>query len=456
MQVLSDYNQQTTHPSFLGYKEASSYAKRTRLYNRFINKRLYNCNLNKLEGIQEGIKTFEGLSMKQIAFALTDLHSVNMISGCINHCLHCYANSQPFISRAPFESFKQLMDDILQLKKRIGINPVSHRGDKYVDCYFDADGMEMYLVDKEGKKHDAVELGRLIHQSTGMKAVFDTNGWDRKDKEKQKIAESYVEKLLDKNNSKHFYQINISLNPFNPKYVKALKDGFDPDKYSPLIPIDEVMDPVKKPEKLQKAENNYREYVKNEANKLFTFTPLIMKNKLGAIIRGLGKDIPNMDGCYMEDYSTTLGNILGNLEIMYMYDLQKERKVIKNKKMMDKALKKYIKLLSANSDFLFSSGRMEKFYKVKNNGSLDGIEKIDKMRERAENNYEKIAFSKKLSSADLGYLKMISSDGKVFLYDNYSIIPTDIQLNTGNKSLKNPFWIKVKDFILKTDMIDII
>ena len=455
MKIVSDYNNNISKPSFLGYKEASAYAKRTKLYNRFINRRLYNCNLNKLEGIQEGLKSFEGLSMKQIAFALTDLHSINMIRGCVNHCLHCYANAQPFFSRASFESFKQIMDDILALKKRIGINPVSHRGEKYLDCYFDTDGLNMHLYDRDCVKHDAAELGELIHKSTGMKAVFDTNGWERSDKRKQKIADIYVKKLAKKENYKHFYQINISLNPFNPKYIKALKDGYDPKKYSQFIPIENIMNPPKKPDKLKIAEDNYREYIKNEANVLFTFTPLLLKGKLGTIIRALDKNIPNMESCYLDDYSVTLNNIFGQLQLMYWSDLQTGKKVIKNKRMMNKALKKYMRILNNASNNLFSSGRMEKFYKVKNNG-INGIENIDKMRLRSEHNYEKLKTTHKMSSVDMMYLKMISSDGKVFLYDNYAVIPTDVQLKTGNKPLKTPFWIKVKDFVVKTDMLDII
>ena len=456
MKISSNYNIQYQNTTFLGYKEAKTYANCTRLYNKFINRRLYNCNLDKLEGIQEGLKTFEGLSMKQIAFALTDLHSINMIRGCINHCLHCYANAQPFISRAPFESFKQIMDDIVSLKKRIGINPVAHRGQKYVDCYFDADGIDLHLFDKNGKKHDAIELGTMIHKSTGMKAVFDTNGWDRNDKERQKIAEDYVQKLLSDKNSKHFYQINISLNPFNPKYVRALKDGYKPKIYSPLIPIEEVINPKEKPPKIKKAEENYRDYIKNEVNVLFTFTPLVLEGKLRTIIRGLNKNITNMDGCYLEDYTTTLSNILEHLELNYIADLQGEQKVIKSKKMLDKAMKNYLKLFNRNADFLFSSGRMENFYKVKHNGSIEGIEKIDNLRVQAEKNYRNVMSSGRISASDLMYLKMINSDGKVYLYDNYSIIPTDIQLKTDNKPLKKPFWIKEKDFKLTTDMIDII
>lgn len=452
MKVASNKNHQLI--SFCGYKEAMTYAKHTKLYNKFINRRLYNCNLNKLEGIQEGLKTFEGLSMKQIAFALTDLHSINMIRGCINHCLHCYANAQPFISRAPFESFKQIMDDIAALRKRIGINPVSHRGQKYVDCYFDSDGIDMHLFDKEGKKHDAIELGTLIHKSTGMKAVFDTNGWDRNNKEKQLIAEDYVKKLSEDENSKHFYQINISLNPFNPKYVRAIKDGYKPKTYSSLIPIDEVMNPPKKSDKIKKAEKDYREYIKNETNTLFTFTPLVLEGKLGTIIRGVDKTISNMEGCYLEDYSTTLSNILGELKLLYFSDLNLDKKIIKNKKMMDKAIKKYLKLFNRNADFLFSSGRMEKFYKTKHHGSLNGIEYIDKGREDSVINFAKLALQEKTSAMDVAFLKMINSDGKVYMYDNYAIIPTDIKLNTGNKELKRPFWVEVKDFVVKTDMID--
>lgn len=456
MKIASDNNYQYSNSSFTGYKEAKTYANCTRLYNKFINRRLYNCNLDKLEGIQEGLKSFEGLSMKQIAFALTDLHSINMIRGCINHCLHCYANAQPFISRAPFESFKQIMDDIVSLKKRIGINPVSHRGQKYIDCYFDADGMEMHLFDKTGNKHDAIELGKLIHKSTGMKAVFDTNGWDRNNPKCQKIAEDYVKKLLDDENSKHFYQINISLNPFNPKYVRALKDGYNPESYSPLIPINKAATVAEKDPKLQKAEENYREYVKNEANILFTFTPLLLKGKLGTIVRGVNENITNMKGCTINDYAVTLQNIIDELRFRYMSDTSLGQKVIKNSDMAKKAIKMYVELLNRPTDFLFSSGRMEKLYKVKHNGSLEGIENIDKGREDSIENYAKLILKKKTSATNVAFLKMINSDGKVYMYDNYAIIPTDIKLNTGNKPLKKHFWMEVKDFIVKTDMIDMI
>ena len=72
-----------------------------KLLNKFFNRKLCECNFEKLEGAQIGLKSFEGLSIKQIAFALTDLHAIIMVSGCTNHCLHCYANAQPYIKRYP-------------------------------------------------------------------------------------------------------------------------------------------------------------------------------------------------------------------------------------------------------------------------------------------------------------------------------------------------------------------
>lgn len=441
--------------AFQGFAEAKRYANRIKLYNIILNKKIYNYNLDKLEGIQEGLTTFEGLSIKQIIFALTDLHSINLVQGCKNHCLHCYANAQSKIKRASFETFKQLMDDISVLRKRIGINPISHRSDKYIDLYFDSDAMELHLYSKDGEKHDAIELTKIVHNSTGAKSVFDTNGWDRNNKKLQEIAEDYVIKLSKKSNAKHFYQINLSLNPFNPKYIKAVKDGYNPKEYSPLIPIDEDEVELVMDEKLKKAEKNYREYVQNEANMLFTFTPLLLKGRLSAIVRGLSDNITAMDECKLSSYTLTLRNILEQLRWLYIIDFETDQKFIKSERMVYKCLRKYEKLLNKNlSTFMFSSGRMEKFYKLRHKGEISGIDKIDISRVRTENNYSKVKQDKKLSATDLLYLKLIGRDGKLYLYDNYSVIPTDITLSTKEPASK--LHIKSRDFVLKTDMIDII
>ena len=154
-----------------------------RLLNKLFNKKLCDTNFEQLEGAQEGLKTFEDLSMKQIAFALTDLHSINMISGCTRHCLHCYANAQPFIKRGSYEDLKQICDDIKELQNRTGAKSCYHNGQEYINISFDADALDCHLFDKDGNKHDFVDIAKLIYKSTGYKPVFDTNGWSTKEKQ---------------------------------------------------------------------------------------------------------------------------------------------------------------------------------------------------------------------------------------------------------------------------------
>ena len=432
--------------SFKAGKE-KQIGKTQKFVNKLFNRKLCECDFGKLDGIQNGLKSFEGLSLKQVAMALTDLHSMNMISGCTRHCLHCYANAQPFVKRAPYEDLKQICDDIKELQNRTGLKVCHHHGQAYINVGFDADALDCHLFDKNGKKHDFVDLAKLVYESTGYKPVFDTNGWDTK--EKQEIAEFYIKKLLEDDNYENFYQINISVNPFNPRYVKALKSGYDANiLYRPYTKVVFATDDNKEdntPQELIKAQELYTKYVQNVANTLLTFKPLIKTGKLGLIVRALDNNIDNMQGFRVEDFATTLKHITSELYFRYQFrgDLTKEE------------FDFYVDNLSRVSTRLFSSGRMEKFYKVTNNRSLSGIEKIDSERTESEARIEAIKKEKKLSAAKLRYLKMISPDGRVFLYDNYAIIPTDVQLKTSQSKIEKPFQIGVENFVVTEDIVDI-
>lgn len=418
-----------------------------RLLNKLFNKKLCDTNFEQLEGAQEGLKTFEDLSMKQIAFALTDLHSINMISGCTRHCLHCYANAQPFVKKGTYEDFKQICDDIKELENRTGAKACHHHGEKYTNISFDADALDCHLFDKDGNKHDFVDIAKLMYKSTGYKPVFDTNGWDTK--EKQQIAEDYVQKLITDDNYKYFHQINVSINPFSPKYVKAIKSGYDPNElYMPFKKISLVSskpDPDDNlPEDFKKARNLYTGYVKNVANTLVTMKPLLKCDNFGLIVRTLNDNVSGMEGFKTEDFAKTLNHINNELAICRMVG-----------EITAQEHEQLIRKLGSVSNRIFTSGRMEKFYKVQN-GSLDGIESIDTEREAAEKRLNKIKNTEKLSSAKLRYLKMIDNNGKVYLYDNYKIIPTDIQLKIRNSNSQKPFQIKVEDYTITEDMIDFI
>ena len=51
---------------------------------------------------------------------------------------------------------------------------------------------------------------------------------------------------------------------------------------------------------------------------------------------------------------------------------------------------------------------------------------------------------------------MITPDGKVYLYDNYAIIPTDVRIKTSTPDISKPFSIPVENFTVTDKMIDLI
>ena len=382
--------------------------------------------------------------MKQIAFALTDLHALIMVSGCTNHCLHCYANAQPFVKRSSYEDFKQICDDIKELGDRTGAKPCHHFGMGYVDIGFDTDALDCHLFDKNGNKYDYVDLAKILRKSTGYPAVFDTNGWDTE--EKQQIAEDYVKKLMQDKNYKNFIAINISINPFNPKYVRAINSGYDLDKlYTPIRKVYTEFETDDTPKDLKIAQELYTGYVKRVTNALLTFKPLLETKQFGVLTRVVNDDVEEMKGFRLNDFSKTLVHIIQELKLHLMFG-----------RITEDEFEQYVKHLESVSMRMFSSGRMEKFYKVRNNGLLNGIEKIDEDRVASEARLRKLLDNKKTSSMEMRYLKMITADGNVFLYDNYTIIPTDIQLKTNAKELTKPFQIKVEDFVITEDMMDLI
>ena len=91
-----------------------------------------NYNLSALEGIQDGINIFKGLSLKQIAFIGDELSTIATKQGCYSKCVHCYADARkPFketdaeTSTILFDDFKSLIDGFCELKNRTGLDFVN-------------------------------------------------------------------------------------------------------------------------------------------------------------------------------------------------------------------------------------------------------------------------------------------------------------------------------------------
>ena len=170
-------------------KKAQNYANMMKIANVIWPFDLQDYDMEKIEGIQRGIPVFDGLTMSEIAFMFEDLHAIAVKRGCSNQCLHCYADAKPagkdhdgYITRMPFEDFVELTSGIKTLRTRIGQSPIKYNGQSYTDLFYDADGMEISLFDKNGVEHDFTELNDILYDATKSKAVFDTAGWNPNNK----------------------------------------------------------------------------------------------------------------------------------------------------------------------------------------------------------------------------------------------------------------------------------
>lgn len=183
-------------PKFLSAKEYLKSAFLTGKVGQ--NPEIYDFNLNKLDGIQEGIKVFKGLNMKEIAFIAQTITEVAVIRGCRNICSHCYAGGQPplredenHINKMSWNDFEALTEGFKQLNERLGFSITKNRRgvDPYMTAFHDADSIDMLLKDNSGREHDFIDISEALSSAFGLKLVFDTAGWSPKNKKAQARAE---------------------------------------------------------------------------------------------------------------------------------------------------------------------------------------------------------------------------------------------------------------------------
>lgn len=462
---IPKYNFKSTHDSvsFSGcnkeddnYYDAKKYALRIKLYKHFIPCELKNFNLDKLDGIQKGIKVFDGLTMKDISFMFHELDSIAVKRGCSNQCLHCYANAMPAgkeeensINKMPFEDYKAITDGLKELKSRIGISPISAK--TYPVLFYDSDCMETTLYDKNGKEHDFTELCDMFYEATDHQTVFDTVGWHYKSPKMQERAEKYVNYL--RNNEHKFYQINISLNPFNKIYAKALELGFNPNTYY-------ISKENNTPENAQIAKGKalYDSYILRMANVLYTFTPLLNNNNFSIIERPVENSQVKMKNFTEDEFKVTTNHILQKLHSLYEADLSGEQKYIKSNAQLKSNINEYSRIINNKIDTdLMMSGRLLELYKERKVfSSQKDIEKAHKSIKRSNENYERIKICNRLDASDTNYIKIIDANGDLYMYDGYNTIPTEIALNISTKNQKTPeLYPKPKrDFIVTRDIIN--
>lgn len=388
---------------------------------------IYKFDLNKLDGIQDGIKVFDGLNIKELAFISRTVLSINTVRGCHNMCSHCYANALPpmkeageFINKMSWEDFKSLTAGYRELADRLGFHISASKIDKserirYMAPFHDSDCMDLVMKDKEGKEHFADEIIKELSDSTGIKGLFDTTGWAVSNKKLQQLAERYVEFYSKPENFKNMKHINISINPFHALHTRSVME--------------------RRAGNIEQAEKFREIYTERIANAIYTFTPILKTGKLDFIIRGFDAErIGEVGkGFTVKDLDALITEILGKVKQKYIQDFAGERKYIKSEdkiKSNIREIKKLMKNQLSDAVSLFDEERSLKTFGNSNKYYLSTKETI------AENNKTIKAARgiKELSEEDLNGI--IDSNGKYYITTYYSTYPTELQFNFINKNMK--------------------
>ena len=441
------------------YKKAQNYANMMKIANVIWPFDLQDYDMEKIEGIQNGISIFEDLTMPEIAFMLEDLHAIAVKRGCSNKCLHCYAGAEPpdknhddYISRMPFEDFIEITSGIKALRKRIGFPPIKHHGQAYTDLFYDADCMEISLFDKNGLEYDFTELHDIFYDATRSRAVFDTAGWNSNNLKMQKRAEKYVQYFNDLDNINKMHQVNLSISPFNSIYAKSIELGFEPKDYDVK---NQPWHSENSGKELSKGERIYNIYINRMANMLMTFSPLIGEKKFSIISRPVNSFETNMKYHTVEDYYTIKTQILDTLREKLNMDLAGEQKYVKSKTNVQYIMYNYSSMLNQIDTDLIMSGRFEKLYREKNPDVKQGY--IDEMFEPIADfreNFEQLKKSNSLKRLPKRFLKIMDANGKLYLYDGYRFVPTEIGLNIPSKIKTTPILTPTpEDYTVTKEMV---
>lgn len=357
-------------------------------------------NFDKINGIQTGIKTFEGLSMKEIKMILENLSVIMVKRGCSSRCSHCACDAVPqhykkdssYTETIPWEDFEEFINGYSKLKNRLGYE-IIYPG-KEISLFHDADCVELEMKDKDGKVYDFADTCELLLTKTPSHGLFDTSGWNPKSERLQKRAEKIV-RFLGKNTFR-MNQINISINPFHALLEKSYEltkagDTVNAELYRGL-------------------------YTDRMANAIFTFSPVI--DATNFILRSKSKDRFRNETSLMQIQK----EIIEKLRIMYLTDITSNQKYVKNETEIDEILRKISNKSNKKSSEIAKLGRAEKFFKSSYDDSIwkslgDKNEFFGDLKRKTYETY-------------------IDANGQVYVSNSYLISPTKMQLNFSNKDKK--------------------
>lgn len=374
-------------------------------------------DLDRLNGLQKGIKVFEGLTMKEIGFALKN-PIILLNRGCDNNCAHCGYMATPYskstLDKMSYEDFTSVVDGIKQLDDRMD-NKVSVCAN--IGTFRDSDCMNIELTDKDGNVYDYVDCLKVLSNVSFIPPLFDTAGWNPNNDKMQKRAEKFVDYITKHEHGRVIsdvsvpVSVNVSVNPYHSLYRKSAdaKHNFQ----------------------LRQAKELESMYVNRIANTLFTFTPLLDSNvNFGVLARAKTDD--------SKAFSKLHNKIVKQLTKMYKNDLNGEQKYVHSKEQMKEYVSEYNSLLYGydyDSDIL-PWGRGESLFKEPENNLV-------KRKAKARDS---------LQSKNVQYLERgINPDGSVILISDDVSIKTDLELNfINNGKPVKPFANELEDCVYKT------
>lgn len=379
-------------------------------------------DLDKLNGIQHGIKVFAGMSMKEIAFLYDNFHAIATNRGCPNQCAHCYAEAIPpsrmgsgVLSEMAFEDFKSLFEGISELNQRLGFNAIKNTTKDYSPLFLDSDCMNLEIKSEDNKILDFRHLNDLMFESTGIVGIFDTSGWVPTSLKHQKRAEDIVNYFLQPGNMDKTHQVNISLHPFHMLNVKSIEARNAGD--------------------FEKARKMRELYIDRMANVIFTFSPLMSSSKFNIMSRAV-KDGEGYQGYNKGDLRQMINEIIEKVQARYAVECPEKAK----------EYSKYLKDKTERIRYIGAYGRGRNLFRPI----------TDAKTLRKAISIERSALSAlKRNIRRKGWYRQIDSNGEVTVTNNFHTILTPVHLNFHNKTQPTrPLPNQPDDFTITRAMIE--
>lgn len=371
---------------------------------------LDNFDMDKLEGIQKGLKTIGNLTMRQIKSITEKSVAIILQRGCNNMCAHCFAEARPesfyrdkdTISKIDFEDFKNFCDDFKTLNNKIGFNIFKRkRRLDYQLLFHDADSSMIMAKDKNGKEYDYLDLSKMLYDTCEQEVLFDTAGWNIQDKKTQERMEKFVKKFNDNYDEYKFMSINLSFNPFHSLYYNSV---------------------LKEHEGKHEVAQKLREaYTTRMANVINTMLPILEEHpkNFDIISRSFPDEkIKEVKGFQKDDLMYLYQEVVSKFGELYE---ERYKSVYTEKQLeeeFDNTCKYFFNAWDGTRTKIGITGRLTKNFKYKNFRKT-----MDELYPDADN---KIINKKMLAS-------LIDLNGKVYFTDYLESYPTNIQLNYINK-----------------------